>query len=43
MSDMPPEQQPAERPTFITIGLDARWLRRSLVVIIIALILWQIL
>ena len=43
MSDMPPEQQPAERPTFITIGLDTRWLRRSLVVIIVALILWQIL
>lgn len=47
MSDMPSEQPPQEspapeRPAFIAVGLDARWLRRSLAIIIIALLLWQI-
>jgi len=49
MSDMPPGPQgdatpgaDPSRPAFITIGLDARWLRRSLALIIAALLLWQV-
>ncbi len=48
MSDMPleatpPESTPPERPTFVTIGLDSHWLRRALVVVFAAVILWQLL
>ncbi len=42
MSDIPPESPRSERPTFITVGFDSRWLRRSLFIILAAIILWQI-
>lgn len=39
---MPSDAPRPERPAFITVGLDARWLRRSLFIIVAAIILWQI-